>query len=518
MTTPPRTGAIAFKPEYLGFAALVATLPIYEPALHSFHTIAPQAFDATVLPYSQAALTGALVTAAVLVALGLKRRAPQAGSIEVGEKTRETAGEKGADGPWVPPLTWRAVMAACAVAGAVGLCLLAGPGLPLPLGVALGAAGGVGSALLLVSWGRIFCTGDARTVLAHLAGAGVLGAFLMNGVGTLPYPLACGIFGCLELVALALAWVAPGAGGETLVPAAMRTAMPGAPGSASAPRAQAAAARGAALEPLGGIALFGLAFPLLGNHTVPFFYLSFLVGSIVAGIAVAPVVLARTRRPSTTLLQNAVLPLAGFAAVAFSVASPQSALARGAFMVFFSFAIILLLGELVERARSDDRGAAVVFSAAVGAYALAALVGSGLSMALDAGACSTAFTVLTLLYLACIAVRPTLVGWRTGATATACIGGGTVLGPASAAAAIALEPERLAELAERYRLTEREAEILRLVAGGATSGEIAEALVISNSTARGHAHKIYQKLGVSTREELLEFLADAEGAETVGAR
>ena len=67
-------------------------------------------------------------------------------------------------------------------------------------------------------------------------------------------------------------------------------------------------------------------------------------------------------------------------------------------------------------------------------------------------------------------------------------------------------------------LDEREAEILRLVAGGATSGEIAEALVISNSTARGHAHKIYQKLGVSTREELLEFLADAEGAETVGAR
>ena len=260
------------------------------------------------------------------------------------------------------------------------------------------------------------------------------------------------------------------------------------------------------LEPLGGIALFGLAFPMLGNHTVHYFYLSFLVGSIVAGIAVVPLVLARTRRLSSTLLQNAVLPLVGFAAVAFSVASPPSTLARGAFMVFFSFAIILLLGELVERARSKSHETTLVFSAAVGIYALASLAGSALSLTMEPGPCSTTFTVLVLLYLACIAVRPTLMGRQEGASVTRA-GGGTNAGAAPSSAAIALGPRELSELAERYRLTEREAEILRMLTDGATSGEIAEALVISSSTARGHAHKIYQKLGVSTKEELLDFLA-----------
>ena len=183
------------------------------------------------------------------------------------------------------------------------------------------------------------------------------------------------------------------------------------------------------LEPLGGIALFGLAFPMLGNHTVHYFYLSFLVGSIVAGIAVVPLVLARTRRLSSTLLQNAVLPLVGFAAVAFSVASPQSTLARGAFMVFFSFAIILLLGELVERARSKSHETTLVFSAAVGIYALASLAGSALSLTMEPGPCSTTFTVLVLLYLACIAVRPTLMGRQEGASVTRA-GGGTNAGAA----------------------------------------------------------------------------------------
>lgn len=482
MTVQKSPRPFAFRPEYLGFAALTATLPIYEPALHSFHTIAPQTFDQAVLPYSQAALAGALLTAAALVVLGWR-------------SVRSNEGEK-PRGRRVPSLAARAIMAVCAIAGAAGLCLLAGPGLPLPLALAFGAAGGVGSALLLVSWGHILCTGDTRTVLAHLAAAGVLGAFLMNAVGTLPYPLACGLFGCFGLVALALAWVAPGAGPED------------AAGDTAASKAQPPMPNWPTgiLEPLGGIALFGLAFPMLGNHTVHYFYLSFLVGSIVAGIAVVPLVLARTRRLSSTLLQNAVLPLVGFAAVAFSVASPQSTLARGAFMVFFSFAIILLLGELVERARSKSHETTLVFSAAVGIYALASLAGSALSLTMEPGPCSTTFTVLVLLYLACIAVRPTLMGRQEGASVTRA-GGGTNAGAAPSSAAIALGPRELSELAERYRLTEREAEILRMLTDGATSGEIAEALVISSSTARGHAHKIYQKLGVSTKEELLDFLA-----------
>ena len=49
------------------------------------------------------------------------------------------------------------------------------------------------------------------------------------------------------------------------------------------------------------------------------------------------------------------------------------------------------------------------------------------------------------------------------------------------------------------RLTERETEILRLVADGLTNGEIADGLVISRATVRTHLEHVFVKLGVHTR-------------------
>ncbi|EUA65637.1 bacterial regulatory s, luxR family protein [Mycobacterium xenopi 4042] len=48
-------------------------------------------------------------------------------------------------------------------------------------------------------------------------------------------------------------------------------------------------------------------------------------------------------------------------------------------------------------------------------------------------------------------------------------------------------------------MTAREAEVLRLVARGASNKEIAAALVISEKTARNHVERIYAKIGVSNR-------------------
>jgi LuxR family maltose regulon positive regulatory protein len=50
-------------------------------------------------------------------------------------------------------------------------------------------------------------------------------------------------------------------------------------------------------------------------------------------------------------------------------------------------------------------------------------------------------------------------------------------------------------------LTEREVEILELLAAGLTNPEIAEKLVISAGTVKKHASNIYGKLGVSSRTE-----------------
>ncbi|MGH2715921.1 MAG: response regulator transcription factor [Thermoleophilaceae bacterium] len=48
-------------------------------------------------------------------------------------------------------------------------------------------------------------------------------------------------------------------------------------------------------------------------------------------------------------------------------------------------------------------------------------------------------------------------------------------------------------------LTDREVEVLRLLAQGRANREIAEALVISEKTAGHHVEHIYAKTGVSTR-------------------
>lgn len=48
-------------------------------------------------------------------------------------------------------------------------------------------------------------------------------------------------------------------------------------------------------------------------------------------------------------------------------------------------------------------------------------------------------------------------------------------------------------------LTDREVEVLRLVAGGRSNREVAETLVVSQRTAEHHVQHIYAKIGVSTR-------------------
>ena len=57
-----------------------------------------------------------------------------------------------------------------------------------------------------------------------------------------------------------------------------------------------------------------------------------------------------------------------------------------------------------------------------------------------------------------------------------------------------------ASLVDIYdELTEREVEVLHLVAMGLTNAQIAEQLTISPRTVHAHVRSIYSKLGISSR-------------------
>ena len=66
--------------------------------------------------------------------------------------------------------------------------------------------------------------------------------------------------------------------------------------------------------------------------------------------------------------------------------------------------------------------------------------------------------------------------------------------------------DRCDSLSSEHALTERESEILVLLAQGHASAELSEMLFISPNTVRTHIHNMYRKLGVASREELFQLV------------
>lgn len=71
--------------------------------------------------------------------------------------------------------------------------------------------------------------------------------------------------------------------------------------------------------------------------------------------------------------------------------------------------------------------------------------------------------------------------------------------------------EVCAELDARYGLTPREAEIMRLIAKGRDLPTISESLFISKSTVQTHSKSLYRKLGIHSKQELIDLVESGEG-------
>lgn len=66
-------------------------------------------------------------------------------------------------------------------------------------------------------------------------------------------------------------------------------------------------------------------------------------------------------------------------------------------------------------------------------------------------------------------------------------------------------PPQVAEPGGLDHLTQRQVEVLRLVARGMTNAEIAESLFLSRRTVHAHLRTIFHKLGVGNRSAATRF-------------
>ena len=69
---------------------------------------------------------------------------------------------------------------------------------------------------------------------------------------------------------------------------------------------------------------------------------------------------------------------------------------------------------------------------------------------------------------------------------------------------------RLLEIAESYALTPRETEIFLLLAKGRSAPFIRDELVISLNTVSSHMRRIYRKMDLHSRQELLDLISRHE--------
>jgi DNA-binding CsgD family transcriptional regulator len=77
-------------------------------------------------------------------------------------------------------------------------------------------------------------------------------------------------------------------------------------------------------------------------------------------------------------------------------------------------------------------------------------------------------------------------------------------------------PRKLRASVEKPAFSHRERQVLALVSRGLTNSEIAERLLLAQSTVKSHLSSAFTKLGIRSRKEVTALLLDPEQAQSVG--
>ncbi|MEY8459708.1 helix-turn-helix transcriptional regulator [Eggerthellaceae bacterium 24-137] len=454
--THMKQGRFQIEPSCLGLSATLATLPVFEPALHSFATL--DRFHEVVTPFVLCALLSFTATAIVLLlAQGIAR--------------------------------YRWLRDSLALVGAGALLAIMVFDLPWIVAVPGGLVAGAASAFVMEAWGMRYCGCSIQKALLHIAVSCVLAALLMNLVGTTPLVASAALFLILSVVGADMpAWDVSVKKAEEM-PASCASFRPLLVGLA---------------EPLIGLFLFSLMFSTLGDHRVYLYYLSFLLGTLASGLCIVPLLLINSKRPLLNLIYQVILPLLGLVLIVVALMAPigfQGAVSRSGFMLFFAFAAMLFCASIVGYLTAGEFAPRRILGVSMGAYGLGGVIGTAVVLAGGRTEFITSvFLALTCIYIVSLAIKPSVLAWLGKESAG-------LSAPGAADDEEKPREDAANALADRFGLTEREREILGQIAAGHSSSYVARVLFISESTVRGHVHHLYQKLGVSSREELIALVA-----------
>ncbi|MBB3170900.1 helix-turn-helix transcriptional regulator [Parvibacter caecicola] len=228
------------------------------------------------------------------------------------------------------------------------------------------------------------------------------------------------------------------------------------------------------------------------------------LGIVLGAMAAIPLSLVKTRRPLLPFVYQVVLPLFALVLVvlnSFPQSTPPLWLAAWVSYGFFGLIAILALASLCAMAHAGEFSVALIYGATVAGFCLVSLLGMFCGtlppFAVHNG--GPALLVVSTLYFAFLIAMALNAGWQVQERAAA-MEAPTAEGERGGLAA------RCRQHAEACGLSPREGEIFMYLARGHTPAFIAKTLVISESTVRTHAKSIYRKLGVSSREQLMQLV------------
>jgi DNA-binding CsgD family transcriptional regulator len=270
-------------------------------------------------------------------------------------------------------------------------------------------------------------------------------------------------------------------------------------------------------KPLAMVALYSLAFSMQYHAAaVPGLHSS--LGTIACALFVAALVGLAGARVEFESVYSFWLPVM---AAAFLLIPASGALGQW-WSAFFNcwghtcseIFVLVMMGSLARRYAVSPIW---LFGIERGVRSLALLVGRVIGQAIILQGGSTSLPVIIAVILATVVIlTETKLDARWGLALRPVRQGGNDEGEQGGTGETAnTDAERLnclgtrcTELAHSHGLTQREGEVLLLLAQRKSTADIEDELIIANGTAKAHINHVYQKLGVHSREELLDLIGD----------